>query len=103
MKSPLPVLTAKPKRRCRWNCSPPQPPQFRGLAEVIAVVGGEALGAVEEDVDSRFGRQRHSGHGLLEDGFEMVEILGDARRLGVGLESAKQDVAGILLVIGTVG
>jgi len=33
----------------------------------------------------------------------MVEILGDARRLGVGLESAKQDVAGILLVIGTVG
>ena len=86
--------------------------QLRRLAQIIAVIGGEAFGTVEEGMDPRLRQQRHAGDGLFQDRFEMVEILGqlvkaeilgDARHapgLGPGFERTQQDLARVLLVIG---
>ena len=78
-------------------------------AEVIGVVGREALGAVEERVDARLSEHRHPGDGALEDRLEVVEILGKLVELevlgdrapgfGHRFEGAEQHLASVLLVV----
>ena len=86
--------------------------QLRCLAKDIAVIGGKALGPVEEGLDSRLCQHRKALDSAFEDRLEMVEILGQgvelkilgyavhAPWLGIRLKGTKQDFAGILLVIG---
>ena len=83
-----------------------------GLAEVIAVVGGERLGAVEEGVDAGGLEQRQAVHGVFEDGLEVVPILGQgvehevvadavhAPGLGFRFKGADHHLAGVGFVIG---
>ncbi len=89
-----------------------QPRDLGRLAEEVAVVGGEALGAVEEELDPGPLEQRHPAGGGLEIGGDVVDVLGQGAELeiggdavlppglGVRLEEADQQLAGILLVIG---
>ena len=86
--------------------------QFRRLAKDIAVIRGKAFRPVEECLDTGRRQHRQTFHGAFEDGFEMIEILGQrvefkilgnavhAPWLGIRLKSAKQDLASILLVVG---
>ena len=86
--------------------------QFRGLAQIIAVVGGKAFRPIEEGVDASRLEQRHAVHRRLEDRLEMVEILGqrvEAEILAdavhppgfrLGLEGPQHHLARILLVVG---
>ena len=92
----------------------PEIAQVRRFAEIVAVVGREAFGAVEEGVDAGIGQHRHASHGLFEDRLEVVEILRKLveaeivrdrlterrPRLCDRLEGAEQDLAGIFLVVG---
>src|SRR6185437_4345009 len=83
--------------------------QLRRLAEEIAVVGGEALGTVEEDLQPGLAEYRDAVDGMAQHRLDMVEIggelveaeaLGDAvhaPRLGDRLEAADEQLAGILL------
>ena len=86
--------------------------EFRRLAEIVAVVGREALGTVEEGVDAGGGQHRHAVDAHFEDRLEMREILrqlveaeilgdaGHAPRLGDRLEGAEHHLAGVFLVVG---
>ena len=47
------------------------------LAKVIAVIGREALGPVEEELDAGCGECRHAPHRRLEDGLEVLRVLGE--------------------------
>ena len=79
-------------------------------AEVVGIVGREALGAVEEGVNARLPQHRHAGDGALEDRLEVVEVLGELVELEVlgdrapgfrhRLEGAEQHLARVLLVVG---
>ena len=84
----------------------------RRLAEVVAVVGGEALGPAEEGLDAGLVQCRHALQRVLQHRLEMLpvvgqlveaEVLGDAVHapgLGVRLEGAEKDFSGVLLVVG---
>lgn len=84
---------------------------FGRLAEKVAVVGGEALRAVEEQLDAGALQHRHAARRLFQIGGDVIdifrqraetEVLGNTRltpRLGIRLEEADQQLAGILLVV----
>ena len=86
---------------------------FGRLADVVAVVGREALWPIEEKLDASIREHGHTAHGGFEDGLEVLRILGQrieaeglgdaahAPGLGDGLEAADQQLAGIFLVIRT--
>jgi len=86
--------------------------QFRRLAQVIAHVGGEALGPAEELAQAHALERRHPVHGAFQNRHEVIhvagqlveaEVLGDAVHApgpGVALEGAQEDLAGVLLVVG---
>ena len=86
--------------------------EFRRFAEIVAVVGREAFGAVEEGVDAGGLQHRHAVDAHFEDRLEMVEILRQlveaeiladavhAPGLGHRLEGAEHHLAGVFLVVG---
>ena len=86
--------------------------QFRCLAQVIGVVGGEAFGTIEKGMDTGALQQRHTVDRLFQDGFEMVEILGQLVKAETGgnavhapgfgdrFKRAEQDLSCVFLVIG---
>ena len=86
--------------------------KLRRLAEIVAVVGGKTLRAVEEGVDAGRRQHRHAVDAHFEDRLEMVHVLGQlveaeiladavhAPGLGHRLEGAEHHLAGVLLVVG---
>ena len=84
---------------------------FRRFAHVIAIVGGEAFRAIEEQLNAGVCQLRHATHGVVQNRFEVVvvfrqrveaEVLRDALhapRLGHRLEAAHENLAGIFLVV----
>src|SRR5438876_86469 len=86
--------------------------QLRRFAEIIAVIGREALGSIEEERNARFFEQRHARYRVIQDRLEMIHIgrqrlesmvIGDAvraPRLCLGLEGADEELACILIVVG---
>ena len=53
-----------------------QPLQPRRLAQVIAVVGGEAFGSAEKGLNAGAFQRRYAVERLFQDRLEMIEIVG---------------------------
>ena len=91
-----------------------EPGDVGRLAEQIAHVGREALGAVEEFPDPDLGQRGQPADRRFQDRLEMVEIVGqfaefeilgnaaDRPGLGVRFEGAEQQLARVLLVVSAV-
>ncbi len=95
-----------------------EPRDVRRLAQQIAVIGGERLGAVEEQLDPGLRQRRHSMRRALHHRLEMVEVgrqrpegellrnppatalAGDGPWLGNRLEPPDQQLARLLLEVG---
>ena len=83
-----------------------------GKAQMVGIIWGKAFWPVKEGVDARLAQHRHAVHCRFENGFEMVEILGQlvkfetvgdachAPWLGHRFKRAQHHFAGIFLVIG---
>ena len=90
----------------------PVPVKVGSLPKIVAVVGSEAFGTVEESVNARGLEERHAIHGKFENRLEVLvvlrqrvefEVLGNAVHspgLRLGLESPKHHLSGIGLVVG---
>ena len=88
--------------------------KFRGLAEQVAVVGGERLRAVEEQSDAHVVEYGKTFTGRLVDRGEVVPVLvelherpvsgdaGHAERLGHWFEGPDHESAGLLLDVDAV-
>ena len=86
--------------------------EFRRLAQIVAIIGGKAFGAVEEGVDARRLEHRHALGRHLEDRLEMLEILwqrveaeifrnaAHAPWLGAWFKRAQHHLARVRFVIG---
>ena len=88
--------------------------QLRGLAQQIAVVGCERLGAVEEQTDAHLPEQRDPLAGLLVDRGQVVPVLVElhersigrkiagVERLGHRLEGPDEEATSVLLYVDAV-
>src|SRR5439155_8865572 len=77
------------------------------FTQQITLIGRETLRSVEEFADASLGELRHAMNGAFENRLKMIEILGqfleaEALRnalhspgLGLGLERADQELAGV--------
>ena len=85
--------------------------QLGRKTKVIRIIGREAFGTIEECMNTRLSKQRHTVHSFFQNWLKMIKILWQLikfeilrnaihrPRFGFRLESTKQNLTGIFFVV----